>query len=238
VTRTIIKLCLLTLLVIAGAVGLYHYERQSSVSVQLDEERKKTQQLTEVVAHLQAEQRVADLLVTDQHDVGGVLQTTLLFVEYARDGTPLPPKRFTFVGKGAHVDAMSIVFEGRYLEARDPLRGHSILLFTRLFGDEQTPTNSFHIDDPQQIPLVYRGASPRVSEFEQSLWRDFWRLADDPAYRKSMGVRAAYLKGVAGKFEPGNLYTITANTAGAMILTSEPLKGIYSEALKQRTPAK
>ena len=41
-TRTIIKLCLLTLLVIAGAVGLYHYERQSSVSVQLDEERKKT----------------------------------------------------------------------------------------------------------------------------------------------------------------------------------------------------
>jgi hypothetical protein len=107
-------------------------------------------------------------------------------------------------------------------------------LFTRLFGDKQTPENAHRIDDPKQIPLIYQGADPRVSEFEQDLWKDFWRLADDPAYRKSMGVRIAQGEGVWLSFEPGYLYTITLDTTGGLFIQSEPLKGIYSEALRQR----
>jgi hypothetical protein len=236
--RTTLKLVFLALLVIAGAVGIYKYEQRNSVHVQLEQEKQKTQKLQEIVTHLQAEQRVADVVVTDQSEVDGVIQTTLLFVEYAKDGKPLPAKRFTYEGKQAHIDAMAIVFEGQYLKDRDPLRGRSIALFTRLFGDKQTPQNAHRIDDPQQIPLIYQGADPQVSEFEQELWRDFWRLADDEAYRKSMGVRIAQGEGVWRPFEPGNLYTITLQTDGGLFITSEPLKGIYSEALKQRAQAK
>jgi len=168
--------------------------------------------------------------------VDGVLQTTLLFVEYAKDGSPLPAKRFTFEGKTAHIDAMVINFDGRYVENRDPLRGRSIALFTRIFGDKQTPAQAPRIDDPGHIPAIYQDADPKVSQFEQDLWKDFWRLADDEAYRKSMGVRAtggAQGEAVWRPFEPGKLYSITLQHDGGLSITSAPLKGIYSEALKR-----
>jgi hypothetical protein len=236
--RTTAKLVFLAVLVIAGAAVLYKYEQRQSVQVQLEQEKQKTQKLQEIVTHLQTEQRVADVIVTDQREVDGTLQTTLLFVEYAKDGKPLPAKRFTYEGKQAHIDALAIAFEGKYLKERDPLRGRSIALFTRLFGDKQTPENAHRIDDPRQIPQIYQGADPRVSEFEQDLWQDFWRLADDAEYRKSMGVRVAQGEGVWRPFEPGFLYTITLDTNGGLFITSEPLKGIYSEALRLRAEAK
>ena len=235
--RTTLKLALLALLVAAGTFGLYRYEQRNSVHVQLEQEKAKTRRLEEIVAHLTAEQRVADVIVTEQKEVNGVLHTTLLFVEYAKDGSPLPAKRFTFEGKQAHIDAMVVIFDGKYVQDRDPLRGRSVALFTRLFGDKQTPEQAHRIDDPSQIPAVYRGADPRVSEFEQELWRDFWRLADDEQYRKSMGVRVAQGDGVWRPFEPGKLYTITLQTDGGLIINSEPLKGIYSEALKRNAEA-
>jgi hypothetical protein len=235
--RTTVKLVLLFLMVIGGAFGLYTYERHNSVQVQLDEQKRKTKELEEVVAHLQTERRVADVIVTDQREVDGKLQTTLLFVEYAKDGSPLPAKRFTFEGKQAHIDAMVVKFDGKYVRDRDPLRGQSVALFTRLFGDKQTPEQASRIDDPTQIPAIYRGVDPRVNEFEQDLWKDFWKLADDRAYRQKMGVRVAQGEGIWSPFEPGKLYTITLETGGGLNITSEPLKGIYSEALKQRVEA-
>ena len=236
--RTTLKLVLLALLVVAGAFGLYKYEQRDSVQVQLDQEKQKSRKLEEFVTHLTAEKRVADVIVTDQKDVNGVLQTTLLFVEYDKAGSPLPGKCFTFEGKQAHIDALVVIFDGKYVQERDPLRGRSIALFTRLFGDKQTPEQAHRIDDPSQIPAIYRGADPRVSQFEQELWRDFWRLADDEAYRTSMGVRVAQGDGVWRPFEPGKLYTITLQTDGGLIIQSEPLKGIYSEALKRNAEAR
>ena len=44
--------------------------------------------------------------------------------------------------------------------------------------------------------------------------------------------------GVWRPFEPGKLYTITLQTDGGLIINSEPLKGIYSEALKRSAEAK
>lgn len=236
--RTTFKLVLLSALVIAGAFGLYRYERHNSIAVQLEQEKEKTRQLEEVVQHLQGQRRVADVIVTDQKAVNGTLQTTLLFVEYAKDGSALPGKQFTFEGKQAHIDAMVVRFDGRFVQSRDPLRGQSVALFTRLFGDKQTPEQAHRIDEPGHIPAVYQGASPEVSAFEQDLWKQFWRLADDESYRNSMGVRVAQGEGVWRPFEPGKLYTLSIQNDGGIEITAEPLKGIYSEALKRNAQAK
>lgn len=231
--RTTLKLILLSVMVVAGTAGLYEYERRNGAEAQLDEQARKAEALRRVVAHLQADRRVADIIVTEQVPAGDTVRTTLLFVEYAKDGSPLPAKRFTIEGKQAHVDAMVVKFEGPYVESRDALRGRSVALFTRLFGDRQTPEQAHRIDDPAQIPAIYQGADPEVAAFEQELWRDFWRLADDEAYRKSTGVRVAQGEGVWRPFEPGKLYTLTLDNDGGLNITSEPLKGIYSEALKR-----
>ena len=231
--RSIAKLFFLSVLVVAGFFAVRSYQRRNSVEVQFQQEQQKNAKLRQIVQHLNAEKRVADVIVTEQQPVDGKLMTTLLFVEYARDGSALPPKRFCIEGKMVHIDAMVVKFEGKYVEEMDPLRGHSIALFTRIYGDKQSPDSAHRIDDPNHIPEFYRNTQPQVVEYERKLWKDFWRLAEDESHRKSMGVRVAQGEGVWGPFEKGRLYALTLESDGGLNLTSENLKGIYRAALQR-----
>lgn len=229
------------LLLAAVSAGVY-YQYSTATSRKLEQLEAEKRQLEDVVDRLTADKRVADIMVTRQEtDAAGKLQTTLLFVEYDKAGQPLPAKSFTIEGDKAHIDAMVIKFDRDFIAKNDPLRGHSIALFTRLYGEHQTPAQALLIDSPGSIPDIYRGADPQISAFEQSLWKDFWKLYDDENYRKSKGVRAeggAAGQGVWGPFKPDRLYTITLESDGGLSLTSSPLKGIVREALKQRDGAK
>jgi hypothetical protein len=241
--RILASTTLLAALAGGGVVGYRAYQDHQAVARQLEQLEREKQKLQEDKDHLQtaierlsAEKRVAEVLVTDQSQVDGKLKTTLLFVEYARDGSALPAKTFTINGNAAHIDAMVIKFDRGLVAADDALRGHSIALFHRLFGDDQPPEQGFPIDAPGSIPDVYRGRKQSADQqkFEQDLWHNFWRLADDKAYRQEKGVRVANGQGIWGPFAADRLYTITLDADGGLNMASEPLKGIYREAMKQR----
>lgn len=229
---------LLVGLLCAVGVGVYSYQVHNSAQAQLVRERERTAELGQIVQRLEAERRMADVIVTDQRTVNGSLRTSILFVEYARDGTSLPPRRFTVEGNTIHLDAMVIKFDGKFVEQNDPLRGHSIALFTRLYGDAQAPADGYAVDPPGQVPPFYKSSDPALSQFQQTLWQNFWRLADDAPYRAAMGVRVAQGEGVWRPFEPDRLYTISLESNGGINIRSEPLRGIYSEALKLRDSAR
>src|SRR3954451_24840823 len=108
--RTVAKLAFLALLVVAGAAGLMLHGRDTTVA-QINEAKQKTEQLKQVVKRLEAERRVADVIVTGQKTENGVQKTTLLFVESARGGSPLPARRFTIDGNAAHLDAVVVKFD-------------------------------------------------------------------------------------------------------------------------------
>jgi hypothetical protein len=239
VKRALARLFFLPLLLLTALVGFQVYRAHHSVEAQLQAEQERTATLQSIVQRLSSERRVADLLVTDQtRDSAGELRTTLLFVEYDRHGDPLPARRFVIDGQVIHIDALVVKFDGKFVQENDSLRGHSVALFTRMYGEHQSPDSAEQIDQPGQIPPTYRGADPRVSNFETQLWSDFWRLADDSSYRQSMGVRVAQGEGVWRPFQPGFLYTVTLENNGGLNITSEKVRGIYSELLPQKAPAK
>lgn len=219
---------------IAGVVifAYYNFTQQQRKVAQLEEE-KKTLEL--VVDRLGAERRVAEILVTGQRIDNGVKETTLLFVEYARDGSALPPRQFTVRGDNVHIDGKVIRFDRHFVKEGDPLRGKSIALFTKIYGDAQTPESATPIDTPGQIPDQYRGADPKVTAFEQTLWQNFWKLAEDETFRNTHGVRLAWGEGAWGPFQPDRLYTATLEADGGLTITSQPLKPIYLQALKSAT---
>jgi hypothetical protein len=255
--KNLLSLALFAGLVAASTAAVWVYERRNSAAWQIqkleaDRQRmarefeierqhliEQKQQLETIVQRLGAEKRVAEVLVTDQQKTDrGVLHTELLFVEYAKDGTALPPKTFAIDGNTAHIDAMVIKFDRDFVGRNDPLRGHSIALFCRLFGEAQSPDHAWPIDEPGKVPEIYRGAdsaaqNPKLAAFERELWENFWRLAEDKDYRASKGVRVANGQGVWGPFAPDRLYTLTLDADGGLNLSSEPLKGIYREAIKQ-----
>jgi hypothetical protein len=232
--RAIAKIAGVLLLVVVGSIALHWYATHDEQSRKLAEAQARADKLTEIVQRLSDERRVAEVIVTDQKTIDGVRNTSLLFVEYARDGSSLPARSFTIQGEMGHIDAMVIKFERNFVSDNDPLRGHSIALFTRIYGDHQTPEKAEMIDAPGKIPDIYRGDDPRVEGFEQDLWNSFWKLYDDENFRKEKGVRTSSGQGVWGKFERDKVYRITLESDGGLNLIASAQPGIYREALHRK----
>ena len=113
------------------------------------------------------------------------------------------------------------------------------MLFTRIFGQNQTPADGLIIDEPGKIPDIYRGDPKeiaRVSDFEKELWDNFWRLVNDKQFRAEKGVEVAGGKAVYFKALPERLFRITVDARGNPTVDWEPIKPIYREAMK-KSPA-
>jgi hypothetical protein len=228
--RALAKTLFLAVLAIGGSAGLFFYYIHNTSQRQIEQLEQKNQELERIRTRLETDRRVARILVTDQKTVAGQLKTTLLFVEYGRNGQALPARQFTIDGNEAHFDAEIIKFKDQYVERGDPLRGQSILLFVRVYGADQAPSAGFPIDQPGDIPEIYRGADPEVSSFEQDLWNNFWKLYNDRDAREARGIRGLNGEGLYGQFLPGFQYTITLRSDGDGTITEEPLDPMYRPA--------
>jgi hypothetical protein len=231
--RALGKTLFLFVLVIAGSVGLYVYHYRNTTEHQVEVLEAKNEQLQMVLERLKTDRRVAKILVTDQKTVNGVLKTTLLFVEYGRDGSALPAREFVIDGNEAHFDAEVIKFKDEAIEANDPLHGQNIMLFVRVYAADQAPQDGYPIDVPGHIPEIYRGADPKVSDEEQNLWTNFWKLFNDKSAREARGIRAAHGEGLYGHFDMDHVYTVTIRADGGTI-NEEPIEPIYREAIHHR----
>jgi hypothetical protein len=233
--KSLTKILGLAVMVIGGSLGLWVYQYNFSADRKIQKLELEKQALKEVVERLSDEKRVAEVLVTDQQKINDQVQTTLLFVEYDKSGNSLAPRTFHVVGEQVHIDAMVIKFDRELVKQGDPLRGSSIALFTRLYGDRETPQAAQLIDQPGTIPAIYFSADPQIADAELSLWKEFWQLADSAELRQKRGVRVANGQGLWGPFKPDTLYTLTLESDGGLNMTSAPLKGIYREAIKLHT---
>src|SRR5262249_2947536 len=153
-----------------------------------------------------------------------------------RDGeTPLKPaKEYWIDGERAHIDALVIKFDPNFVQESDPLRGHSIALFTKIYGETQTPANGMPIDEPGQPLGAYRDEAQKVSSYEKELWANFWRLPYDDRYRTAMGVRVAQGEGVWGDFKKGYTYRLTVEANGGANLMPVKLPPVLEEYLRKK----
>jgi hypothetical protein len=229
----------LAVLIIAGVGILYFYAVRNTAEQQIAQLEAQNQEKQEIIQRFKTERRVARIVVTDQKTVAGKLQTTLLFVEYRRDGSELPAKQFIIDGDEAHFDAEIIKFKDQFVEANDPLRGQSIILFTRVYGFDQAPMNGFPIDEPDHIPAIYRGQDPTREAFEKPLWQNFWSLYNDQSKREAQGIRGLHGEGLWGKFEPDHIYTITVGVDGGTLEEApiDPLYQSYEKSVKESVGA-
>lgn len=241
--RNLIRSAVLVVTLVAGWFGIQVYEKQShegqlaKKDEQIRQEQLKNEALRGVVKRLQTDKRIARIIVTDQKEENGTTWTTLMFGEYARDGSSYlegSDRRFQVEGKGAHIDAYVIEFDGQYVEKNEPLRGHSIALFKRIFGDRQSPQSGYTIDSPGDVPEVYKGDDPRLAEMEKKLWADFWKLADDAEYRKQWGVKLAYgSSSFREEFKKGYIYTLMLSPTGGLKMSAERMDPMMEKVLSE-----
>ena len=235
------RVVVLVAMIVGGWAGVSMYQESTNDAKLREkdkviaEERQKNDLLRGIVKRLQTDKRVARIVVTDQKEVDGRTETTILFSEYDRDGkTPLPMRRFVLDGKGAHIDALVLEFEGKYVEENDPLRGHAVALFRRVFGDNQAPNAGFTLDSAGEAPAVYKNSDPRLAKLEADLWKDFWRLADDPQYRQQYGVKLAYgASTYREEFKKGYVYNLVLSPTGGLKMTPEKMDALWERSLSE-----
>lgn len=226
---------LLVLAVVAGAAAYAAFLLHRSYRAQAIE----IQRLARVVERLEGESRRAQVIVTQQgkNPATGRLETTVKFVEIDQEGNPVPPPRyFTVEGDVIYFDGLVIRFDRGYVERGDPLRGKSLCLFRRVFGEHQSPEEGFPVDrdaGTMGVPDVYR-VNPEPSAFEVSLWEEFWRYAEDPAAAREKGIRVIQGEAVYTRFIPGNLYTLALDHAGGLHIKVEPLPAVLRDEAVRR----
>jgi hypothetical protein len=173
---------------------------------------------------LQVTHRVARLEVLAQGATAEEperVRTTVRFTELDADGEPLSGgQELTVEGKRIYVESLVIQFEDRFVEQGDALRGTSLCLFKRLFGEEQSPSQGVSIDAAGQQPLVY-GGDTSTAGLHRALWERFWDYANDPALARELGVRAVQGEAPYVEARPGKTYRLELRASGGLTIQAE-----------------
>jgi hypothetical protein len=221
--RALLGIVVLALLFAGGLVGWQLFEKERLLA----EQRRIIADLELRLDRVWAEQLLADVKVlsTGTDPATGGPTMDLRFVQYA-PGTEDPVLRrdFTLAGEEFYVDALVVRFERPFVEVGDGLRGKSLLLFRRAFGDRDRPVDGvplYRTDDaalPVTIPELFQvDAVPTA--FEEGLWSRFWTLAADPAQAREAGVRVAQGEAPYTRAVEGQVYKLTLRASGGLEIT-------------------
>jgi len=183
--------------------------------------------LKQVIARLEADSRIAEVLVTNVHfdEMTGKEWTTIKFLEYSTDGAVMQPKYFTFSGNIIQFQSLVIRFDDSYIIRNDPLRGKSIYLFWKVFMLDAANTQEFEIAKADRIPGGYKIGNLN-HPFEEKLWQKFWKYALEPDQARKMGIKNAQIEAPGTMFVPGTLYTIKIEHDGGMRIDTRSLPAI------------
>jgi hypothetical protein len=173
--------------------------------------------LKSVIVRLQADSRIAEVLVTGVNFDEKTQQTftTIKFLEYDAEGQPLEPKYFTFSGNIIQFQSFVIRFADNFIRNGDRLRGKSVYLFLKAFMLDGKNTQEFDITPVNAIPPGYK-LKGKTDPFEEKLWKSFWAYALDAKTAQQAGVKNAQIEAPGTMFVPGNLYTIKIEHDGGM----------------------
>lgn len=185
--------------------------------------RERAQALEAAVRLLRHTERRARIVVLEQAPGSdGHLVTRIRFSELDPQGDPIGESReFSVTGDEVYVDTLVIKFEDEFVTAGDALKGRSLLLFRRIFGDRHRPVDAHVLDREGQVPHAY-AAEKAPSAFERDLWAQFWTLANDPAEAKRRGVRALHGEAVSTKLRKGGIYAVTFRSTGELSIQPAP----------------
>ncbi len=222
------------IVVIGGLTVLALWQWSASESARLRQKLEQVQaELTEKLAQRQAmierlsrTRRVGHIEITDQQQNpdGSVANTTVLFVEMDETGRELGRQTFQVPGETVFFDAWTVKFDPERVAEGNPLRGRTLVLFRRVYSDQQAPQSGSSIDTPGAVPAGY--ADSESARFEQALWKQFWDIASEPDLAQEMGVRVAQGEAVYQRVKKGQTFKLIIDAVGGMNMTpSSPAAG-------------
>ncbi len=194
------------------------------LQVELAEKEKRIETLELARKLLATDHRVARIEILAQGssaDDPERVRTTLRFTELDAEGESLAPGReLTLEGRTIYVESLVIKFEDSYVEQGDPLRGTSLCLFRRLFGEDQSPAEGVALDATGEQPLAY-GDDRDLPPLHRAIWERFWDYANEPELAATLGIKALHGEAPFIEARPGRSYRVELRTSGGLTIEAE-----------------
>lgn len=161
----------------------------------------------------------------------------LTFVQYEPGSEkPLFRRSMTLPGEEFYIDALVVQFERKFVEAGDGLKGKSMLVFRRAFGDRQKPVDGvtlYRRDDLVPIPELNQ-VDVQPSDFEQQLWVRFWQIANDPERAGEEGIAIAQGEAPHIKAVEGQVYKLSLRSSGGLQISPRLPDAVMNNDGKRR----
>lgn len=183
--------------------------------------------LKQVISRLEADSRVAEVLVTgvNYDEKAGKTYTTIKFLEYDSQGKPLPAQYFTFSGNIIQFQSLVIRFDDSLVRRGDWLKGKSAFIFWKVFLLDGKNTQEFEITAMNTIPQGYKVENLN-DPFEAALWQNFWAYALNPEKAKMVGIKNAQIEAPGTMFLPGHVYVLKIEHDGGLRIDTTPIPAI------------
>lgn len=220
----------LILVVLFGSAGFYAYERFTDRQALIAQQAEQLRQRNEVIKRLTRNTRVAQAIVADRWtEDNGRIMTRVRFVEIDEQGEKLASKDVVVEGDTVYFDALVLKFDQELVGEGDAIKGKSILLFRRIFGEHQKPSDGAPLDEGADgIPEVYRTGDALLAA-EAELWREFWEYANDPEKARAAGVRVAQGEAPYTRMDEGKIYSLSLDHAGGLNIVASPVPAVLMD---------
>lgn len=186
-----------------------------------------TAMLEKIITRLQADSRVAEVLVTNvaYDEAAKKIKTTIKFLEYTTENKTLPARYFTFSGSLIQFQSLVVRFDDLLVKRGDPARGRSVYLFWKAFMLDGSNTEERIITPLEGIPSGYK-VDHVDNRYQRKFWERFWVYALDTRKSKRMGIKSAQIEAPGTMFVPGMLYILKIEHDGGIRIDSSPLPEI------------
>jgi len=184
------------------------------------EKDERIEHLDTALRLLKVDKRVARLTILDQgQDEESKRKFAIVqFEEIDKDGKAIDkPRKFKVFGDIIYIDSWVVKFDDKYVEQAEIHRSTSLVLFRRIFGNQQKPDDGFKLDEVGSNPSVYsRGG--KTSDLQRKIFSDFWSVANNKTKQKELGIRAAHGEAPNIKVEKGKTYLLNLRSSGGVSL--------------------
>lgn len=183
--------------------------------------------LKEVIGRLEADSRIAEVLVTgvNYDEAAKKTRTTIKFLEYDSKGKPLPAQYFTFTGNIIQFQSLVIRFDDTLVRKGDWLKGKSAYIFWKVFMLDGKNTQEYEITTMNAIPAGYK-VEGLNDAYESQLWQRFWEYALNPEKSKQVGIKNAQIEAPGTMFLPGHVYVLKIEHDGGIRIDTTPIPSI------------
>lgn len=213
-----VKAAVILALIAVGIIAVTGYFGVKTITELLTENK----QLKESLARLTEEDQIGYAKVIKQEPKDGGLQTTLKFVETARDdkSNRILEKEYVIEGDVVHFDALIVKFSSQLVADG---KERSLYLWRRVYGENMAPSMGYAIEEPGREPIRYKGLLEKLRlKDQQTFWNAIWELSNDPQKLRQAGVQAIYGTAIYSKLKPGLIYVFKISNSGQVYPETVP----------------